>query len=204
MCIICVSKSGIQQPSESAIRAMFRRNPHGAGYMFARDGKVTIHKGFMNAKEYIRAINNEHFSAEDSVVYHFRISTQAGVNPEMTHPFPLSNQPARMRTLDLTCRCGIAHNGTIRMTTDPTNERHSDTAIFITDYLARMVRKSSDLRNQALLDRIYFMARSKFAIMDGGGYVATVGKFIDDNGLLFSNRSYEIGKPSAPACIPAR
>lgn len=204
MCIICVSKSGIQQPSESAIRAMFRRNPHGAGYMFARDGKVTIHKGFMNPKEYIRAINNEHFTAEDSVVYHFRISTQAGVNPEMTHPFPLSNQPARMRALDLTCRCGIAHNGIIRMTTDPTNERYSDTAIFITDYLARMVRKSSDLRNQALLDRIYFMARSKFAIMDSGGYIATIGEFIDDHGLLFSNNSYEIEKPYVPNCIPAR
>lgn len=191
MCIICVSRSGVRQPDDNTLRAMFRRNPHGAGYMFARDGKVTIHKGFMNPKEYIDAVHSEHFTAEDSVVYHFRISTQAGINPEMTHPFPLSNQPARMRTLDLTCRCGIAHNGIIRMTSDPTNERYSDTAIFITDYLAEIVRKSSDLRNQALLDRIYYMARSKFAIMDGGGYVATVGEFIDEHGLLFSNRSYE-------------
>ena len=204
MCIICVSKSGVRQPDDNTLRAMFRRNPHGAGYMFARDGKVTIHKGFMNPKEYIDAVHSERFTAEDSVVYHFRISTQAGINPEMTHPFPLSNQPARMRALDLTCRCGIAHNGIIHMTSDPTNERYSDTAIFITDYLAEIVRKSSDLRNQALLDRIYYMARSKFAIMDGSGYVATVGEFIDDNGLLFSNRSYEIEKPYAPACIPAR
>ena len=204
MCIICVSRSGVRQPSDNTLRAMFRRNPHGAGYMYARDGKVTIHKGFMNLKEYINAIHNERFTAEDSVVYHFRISTQAGINPEMTHPFPLSNQPVRMRALDLTCRCGIAHNGIIHMTSDPTNERYSDTAIFITDYLSEMIRKSSDLRNQALLDRIFYMARSKFAIMDGGGYVATVGEFIDERGLLFSNGSYEIGKPSAPACFPAR
>ena len=204
MCIICVSPAGVQQPTDTTFRTMFHRNPHGAGYMFARGGKVTIHKGFMNLGDFLRAVHNEHFTAEDSVVYHFRISTQAGVNPEMTHPFPLSNQPARMRALDLTCRCGIAHNGIIRMTTDPTNERYSDTAIFITDYLAEMIRKSSDLRNQALLDRIYYMARSKFAIMDGGGYVATIGEFIDEQGLLFSNGSYEIGKLSAPACIPAR
>ena len=84
-------------------------------------------------------------------------------------------------------------NGIIRMTSDPTNERYSDTAIFITDYLAEMVRKSSDLRNQTLLDRIYYMARSKFAIMDNSGYIATVGHFIDDHGLLFSNDSYQTG-----------
>ncbi len=191
MCIICVSKSGIRQPNDTTLRAMFQSNPHGAGYMYARRGKVIIHKGFMNPKEYISAIHEERFTAEDSVVYHFRISTQAGINPEMTHPFPLSNQPARMRALDLACRCGIAHNGIIRMTTDPTNERYSDTAIFITDYLAHMIHKFSDLRNQALLDRIYYMARSKFAIMDGGGYIATIGEFIDDSGLLFSNDSYK-------------
>ena len=94
MCIICVSRSGVRQPSEAVIRAMFNHNPHGAGYMFARDGWVTIHKGFMNLDDYLQAIREEHFTANDSVVYHFRISTQAGVSPEMTHPFPLSNRPA--------------------------------------------------------------------------------------------------------------
>ena len=47
MCIICVSKSGVRQPDENTIRTMFRHNPHGAGYMVARDGRVIIHKGFM-------------------------------------------------------------------------------------------------------------------------------------------------------------
>ena len=95
-----------------------------------------------------------------------------------------------MRTLDLTCRCGIAHNGIIRLTTDPENTRYSDTAIFITDYLARMIHKADDLRNQALLNQIYSLAQSKFAIMDSSGYVATVGKFINERGLLYSNDSY--------------
>ncbi len=190
MCIICISNPGVKQPSEKTLRAMFRNNPHGAGYMVARDGKVTIHKGFMNIADYLRAVRSERFTAKDSVVYHFRISTQAGVNPEMTHPFPLSNQPARMRTLDLSCRCGIAHNGIIRLTTDPTNTRYSDTAIFITDYLSTIIRKSADLRNQDRLDYVFRLAQSKLAIMDGSGYIATVGEFINDKGLLFSNDSY--------------
>ena len=191
MCIICVSPAGVQQPTDTTLRTMFHRNPHGAGYMFARGGKVTIHKGFMNLGDFLRAVHNEHFSAEDSVVYHFRISTQAGVNPEMTHPFPLSNQPRRMRELDMTCRCGIAHNGIIRLTTDPDNKLYSDTAIFITDYLTEIIRKPADLRNQDKLDLVYRLAGSKFAIMDAGGYVATVGNFIEDRGLLYSNTSYE-------------
>ena len=190
MCIICVSKSGVQQPTDNTIRAMFRRNPHGAGYMYARDGKVTIHKGFMNIEDFLSAVHTERFTPQDSVVYHFRISTQAGVNAAMTHPFPLSNQPRMMRALDLTCRCGIAHNGVIRLTSDPDNKRYSDTAIFITDYLSHIIRRRADLRDQRVLDRVFQIAQSKFAIMDGGGYIATVGNFIDERGLLFSNASY--------------
>ena len=190
MCIICVSKSGVRQPGEAAIRAMFNHNPHGAGYMFARDGWVTIHKGFMNLDDYLRAIRAECFTPQDSVVYHFRISTQAGVNPEMTHPFPLSNQPARLRQLDLRCRIGVAHNGIIRLTSDPNNDQYSDTAIFITDYLSHIIRRRADLRDQRVMDSIFQIAQSKFAIMDSGGYIATVGKFIDERGLLFSNASY--------------
>ena len=191
MCVICVSPSGVKQPTESVLRTMFHRNPDGAGYMMARDGKVYIHKGFMDFESFREAVRLEHFTAADSVVYHFRISTQAGINPEMTHPFPLSNQPRWTRALDVTCRCGIAHNGIIQLTTDPTNTQYSDTAIFITDYLANMIRKPADLRNQKLLDRVYAMARSKFAIMDASGYIATVGEFIDDHGLLYSNNSYK-------------
>ena len=190
MCIICVSPKGTRQPTRAQLKTMFFRNPHGAGYMYARDGIVHIHKGFMYLDDFLAAIESEHFTARDSVVYHFRISTQAGVNPEMTHPFPLSNQPWHMCRLDLRCRIGVAHNGIIRLTTDPMNKEYSDTVIFITDYLADIIRKPEDLRNQRVLDLVYRLARSKFAIMDGSGYVATIGEFVNERGLLFSNRSY--------------
>ena len=190
MCIICVSKSGVRQPGEATIRAMFLNNPPGAGYMVARGGRVEIHTGFMRLDEDLRAIRTERFTPQDSVVYHFRISTQAGVNPEMTHPFPLSNQPWRMRRLDECCRIGVAHNGVIRLTSDPDNERYSDTAIFIADYLSQILRTRADLRDRRKLNTIYQLAQSKFAIMDGGGYVATVGAFIHERGLLFSNAGY--------------
>ena len=96
MCIICASKSGVRQPTERELFTMFQNNPHGAGYMTARHGMVTISKGYMDFDEFLNAVRKEHFTAQDSVVYHFRISTQAGINPEMTHPFPLSNRLGRM------------------------------------------------------------------------------------------------------------
>ena len=191
MCVICVSKRNVPQPDESTIRTMFYQNPHGAGYMVARDGRVHIHKGFMSLDEYILAIRSEHFTAEDPVVYHFRISTQAGINPEMTHPFPLSNRKPHMKALDLKCGCGIAHNGIIHLTSDPNNHEYSDTALFITEYLSHIIRRPSDLKNRKILNIIHELAGSKLAIMDGSGHIATVGNFISTkNKLLFSNTSY--------------
>ena len=190
MCIICVSPARTRQPSISQIKMMFLNNPHGAGYMYARDGRVHIHKGFMDIDSFLSAVKAEHFTAKDSVVYHFHISTQAGVNPEMTHPFPLSNRLPNMKALDVECPCGVAHNGIIRLTSDPTQHEYSDTALFITHYMARMVHGLDDLKDAQLLNRIERLAGSKLAIMDGSGYIATVGNFINERGLLFSNDSY--------------
>ena len=190
MCIICVSKSGVRQPTVTELNTMFRNNPDGAGYMVARHGMVSISKGYMDFGEFLNAVRREHFTERDSVVYHFRISTQAGVNPEMTHPFPLSNRLERMEKLDTTCRIGVAHNGVIRLTADPDNHRYSDTALFITQYLRVLIQRREDLRDRRILDTVWNLAQSKFAIMDGGGYVATVGEFLNQDGLLFSNASY--------------
>ena len=191
MCIICVSPARTRQPSISQIKTMFLNNPHGAGYMFAREGRVHIHKGFMDIDSFLSAVKAEHFTAKDSVVYHFRISTQAGVNPEMTHPFPLSNRLPIMKALDVECPCGVAHNGIIRLTSDTSQREYSDTALFITRYMAQMVHGLDDLKDAQLLNRIERLAGSKLAIMDGSGYIATIGHFINERGLLFSNDSYQ-------------
>ena len=191
MCIICVSPRRVRQPNVTTIRRMFRNNPDGAGYMVARDGKVTISKGFMDVDEYIEAIRAEHFTAKDPVVYHFRISTQAGVNPQMTHPFPLSNRIEHMKVLDVECSCGVAHNGIIRLTTDRNNHEYSDTALFIANYLSLIIREPGDLKDERILTLIHRLAGSKLAIMDGDGYIATVGEYINQKGLLFSNTSFE-------------
>ena len=64
MCIICVSPKRVRQPSLATIKTMFLRNPHGAGYMFARDGIVHISKGYMDVESYIEALRRERFTAK--------------------------------------------------------------------------------------------------------------------------------------------
>lgn len=190
MCIICAKMAGVELPTEKQIRTMFRNNPHGAGYMVARNGRVEIHKGFMSVDEFLRELESANITAADSVVYHFRISTGAGTGPEMTHPFPLNKSLAAMKLLDLSCACGVAHNGIINLT--PSDSVYSDTAHFITEYLAYLIRNDDDMHDDVLLDSIdRLIGASKLAIMNGDGYIATVGDFIEeDNGLLFSNSTY--------------
>lgn len=192
MCIIAVSKKGIRQPSLDQLHTMYENNPDGAGYMYARDGKVHIHKGFMNWADFEREIKAKAFTADDPVVYHFRISTQAGVCPTMTHPFPLTEDLDLCEALDLTCPVGLAHNGIIRMTSFVKEVRYSDTAYFITWYMTKLIRDFDDITDPSVNDMIEALTNSKWAIMDGStGEIATVGKFVNEKGLLFSNNTYQ-------------
>lgn len=193
MCVIAVSRSGNRQPTVDELRSMWKHNPDGAGYMFARDNKVIIHKGFMTFNDFIRSVNSESFTADDSVVYHFRISTQAGRTPQMTHPFPLTNDLSECEYLDCWCPIGIAHNGIIPLTTDHSETTYSDTALFITKYLSRIIKTPGDLFDQDILDMIEQLGGwSKFALMDEIGTVATVGHFTMHDGILLSNTNHLI------------
>ena len=191
MCIIAVSKIGVRQPSLDQLRRMFNNNPDGAGYMYARDGKVHIHKGFMNWEDFSRNIKNENFTKDDPVVYHFRISTQAGICPTMTHPFPLTKDLKLCEKLDMICPTGVAHNGVITMTSFAKETRFSDTAYFISWYMSKLIRKPSEITDPFVADMIETLTNSKWAMMDGAtGDIVTIGKFENQKGLLFSNNSY--------------
>lgn len=196
MCIIAISDKGIRQPNDSEFREMFTSNPHGCGYMFARDGKVYVHKGFMNYKEFCKAVASEHFTDDDVVVYHFRISTQGGVNREMTQPFAFTNNIVKTKALDVRANIGIAHNGIIPLTTDHTDKEYSDTAHFIAEYLPNLFKKTADIHNPFLLDIIEEVIKSRMCFMDGYGLIETVGSgwITDDSGIIYSNSSYKAPK----------
>ena len=191
MCVICISEKGIKQPTKEVLKAMFNANPDGAGYMVARKGDVEIHKGFMDFQEFWANVSAEGFTKDDPVVYHCRISTQAGVNREMCHPFAFTSDIVKTKALDVICKLGIAHNGIIQLTTDRTDREYSDTAHFIAEYLPHIIRNPKDLHDPIVLTIIEELIRSKMAFLDGSGYIATVGHWtIDKSGLKFSNTNF--------------
>lgn len=192
MCIIAVSKKGCKQPTLEQIKNMYDNNPDGAGFMYASGGVVHIEKGFMTMQSFLNAVKAHKFTADDAVIYHFRISTQAGIKQSMTHPFPLTAHKEYCEKLNCIASVGVAHNGIIRMTSDAKETRFSDTVLFITDYMTKLVRKTEDLRDTAILNMIDHLTNSKWALMDGNGDIVTVGHFEKvKGGLLFSNNTYK-------------
>lgn len=193
MCIICVSKKGVRQPSYEELKNMFGNNEDGAGYMCLKNNQVIISKGFMSLEELNKALEIEKFTSKDVVIYHFRKSTQGGVQRELTHPFPLSSNMKNLKKLDLACDCGIVHNGIIAMTSNPKITDYNDTMKFITDYMSKLIRNSNDLKSLEVQEMILKLTSSKWAFLDKFGNVETIGNFITDkeSGLMFSNSTYK-------------
>ena len=49
-----------------------------------------------------------------SVVFHFRISTSGKIDEGNCHPYPLTDDSIYLRKTNLRCSIGIAHNGIIQ------------------------------------------------------------------------------------------
>ena len=192
MCVIAVSPIGKRQPSQAELVSMWATNPHGAGYMCARRGKLYIHKGFMFLSDFLRAVRMEQFTAADPVVYHFRIATSGGRSPEMTHPFPVAHDMVfeDCKLLDVSAPVGIAHNGVIPFCTIPKSE-YSDTAIFTARYISQLITDPSSIHNPEITEFIVKNGGfSRFALMNRNGEIETIGDFTSVQGLLVSNTYY--------------
>lgn len=192
MCIIAISDKGIRQPNTNEIKAMFLKNPDGAGYMYLKNGYVYIRKGFMDVKSFLAEMAKMNFTDDDVVVYHFRISTQGGISPAMCQPFGFTSDIVKTQTLKLKTKLGIAHNGVIRMTTysDPT---FSDTAHFISEYLPLIIQSPDDINNPYIEDIIENLIGSKMVLLNGNGDMSIIGKgwITEKSGIIYSNSTYK-------------
>jgi len=192
MCIIIAKPMGIAMPDAETRERCFRANPDGAGFMFADGKTVRIRKGFMTLESFEEALEEElagFDTTETAVVMHFRIATSGTVSQATCHPFPISGDAEKMRETRLDSRFGIAHNGVISGRT--TYNGWSDTMDFVADVVAPLMRMNpSFMHSSDALELLEGACQSKLAIMDNSGEIATVGKFIEDGGVLYSNDSY--------------
>lgn len=195
MCIIVVKEKGFAFPTEEILKSCFESNPDGAGFMVATGKEVVIRKGFMDFKSFINALNKarKEFGDNKTYVMHFRITTQAGVRPDCTHPYPISENMDDLRKLTFKCKVGIAHNGIISLTSQSHCDygkrtkgaiTYNDTMLFVTEYLSNMKKLK-----QSIIETL--APGNRFAVLYKDGTCNVMGHgWINDNGIQYSNNTY--------------
>ena len=196
MCIIAAKPIGVEPPTRSILENCFNNNPDGAGFMLATAGNVRIHKGFMTFDDFWRVYEKDLKRVnpkETAIVYHFRISTQGGVTPGGTHPFPVSSSPDMLTKTSVRCNLGVAHNGVISLTSSyAKNQIYSDTQLFIMDYLSKLDKLHPTwYKSKVGRELVEELIGSKLAILDKDGTIETIGDFNEFEGVLYSNHSWE-------------
>ena len=191
MCIIAAKPAGVAMPSRDTIRTMWDGNRDGAGLMYLDGGKVTIEKGFMTYKSFAKKLDQLEKRLDltrTPVVMHFRITTHGGTNPENCHPFPITDSIGALKKLTSRTDVGVAHNGIIHIIP---RSGISDTMEYIASQLAPLKRalpRFYENKNAMLL--VKNAIDSKMAFLTKEGKIYTIGDFVTDNGVLYSNRSY--------------
>lgn len=191
MCIIAAKPAGVAMPSRDTIRTMWDGNRDGAGLMYLEGGKVTIEKGFMTYKSFAKKLDQLEKRLDltkTPVVMHFRITTHGGTKPENCHPFPITDSIGALKKLTSRTDIGVAHNGIIHIIP---RSGISDTMEYIASQLAPLKRalpRFYENKNAMLL--VKNAIDSKMAFLTKEGKIYTVGDFVTDKGVLYSNRSY--------------
>mgnify|MGYP000861196122 CR=1 FL=1 len=186
MCILILKPKKVSFPEKEILKQCFDNNPDGCGYAWIdRSGISHIRKGFLNFDKFYKDLskNMEKIMPFDTII-HFRFATHGSVVPGNTHPFPISCDINDLKSTNLNGRFKImAHNGVIPSLSHrakKTKNDLSDTMVFAKE-LKVLGENNPNIKN--------ILESGKFVIMDRSGS-RRYGKFIEDNGIFYSNDSY--------------
>lgn len=192
MCVICCKPHNVPMPTEETLSNMWVNNPDGAGFMYAKDGKVFIEKGFMTYDAFSRALDELRSRVDldkASLILHFRITTHGGTKPENCHPFPVTDSVGLLKKRKTSTKLGVAHNGIISITP---RKGISDTMEYIVNQLGPLQKAVPKFyKDPNLMKMISNAIDSKMAFMNGDGKIYTIGNFVEEGGIKYSNGSYK-------------
>ena len=196
MCIIASSEIGKALPSIETIETMWYKNSDGAGFMFNKDGKVIIRKGFMKLSDFktaIEELKNEIDVVNTAVVMHFRIGTHGGNTPENTHPFPVVGVESMLKKLTSTTDLGMAHNGIINSVKPRVSI--SDTMEYDLQILAGLKKLSRDFHKHPVCQKLIeeTINGSRMCFLTPDGEITYIGNWDTDEktGIKYSNSGYK-------------
>ena len=198
MCIIIAKDKYGRLPSEEELKNSFEYNSDGAGFMYVKDKKVVIDKGYMTydafIKHYKKLLSDFNDFKGKSLVIHCRIGTSGKNIKENTHPFPITSDVRKLKAKHLSQEdVGIVHNGIIKGYGTATGL--NDTQEFISKYIYPIYSHFKDFyKNKDLMYGIEVITSSKWVILDSTDTLYYIGEFTDDKGLKFSNTTYKYSR----------
>lgn len=204
MCIAVVKPAGQNVPSKKTFNNCFQNNSHGAGFMFAYDGKVHIEKGFMSFSAFRKGLKEtfKKFHIKDggkslSMVFHFRITSQGAVCQELTHPYPLCEDYDEMKKTSSIADFGVAHNGIIDFASSYKITDHNDTMEFIKNVLSPTINGDKKFyKDKKKVDMLeYLLDGNRVVVLDGDGHATLFGHWEVKDGVYYSNTSYSYSRP---------
>ena len=189
MCLIIVKKSGINLPRQEWLDTAEKQNPDGIGIMFKKADKneVTIKKDFVNSTT-LGIWLKDNIAKEDTLIIHFRFATHGAKDVGNRHPFPVSKDKILLRSPEVICSMGLAHNGILSQHTG--HVKFSDTQKFVLGIMSDDAIKHN-LNSVSVRKLISeYIGSDKLAILTSEGCLYLWGEYVTDDGLLFSNTGY--------------
>ena len=182
MCV-AIFKPKEEQISKEILKRCWESNPHGAGFMYAKDGRIKVAKELTSFKKFLRVFREHENSAKGcDVVIHFRIMTHGVLDYRNTHPHRVNNET------------WLVHNGIIDDHCYK-NAKLSDTVKFC-KMLGGLPRDF--MNNPATVNLIGgYSDTDKMIMLNTRGESRIVNEELGiwDQGIWYSNQSYE--KPKA-------
>ena len=181
MCIICV-KNGNKKIPNQWIKNCWDNNNDGAGVVWLENGVFYFQKGFENYKDFKKFWDRKSSSSKISA-FHCRIATHGGVKPLLTHPFYIDRNENELNGFGNLAM----HNGVLseKVYKDYFTDCDSDTSAFCKKIF------NENLSNKTIEKET---ETSRFVIFKNGKF-KLFGKWIYENGVFFSNDSYNYEKP---------
>lgn len=176
MCILVVKKKGVDYPSLEQVKNCCKANPHGFSLSYTYKGRMRTYRT-MNEREFLwkyQSIASIYSCEEVAMILHARIATHGTINEHNCHCF-------------LGEGLSFAHNGILSI-----NNRDdlTDSETFFRDYFIPEYKKTHQFTDKVVNIINNIIGSSKFAFLQANGYIHYFGKFINEDGILFSNYSY--------------
>ena len=177
MCI-AIYKPQDKKISKKVLQRCYDANPDGAGFMFAEDKELHLHKGYFKFDEFYKEYK-EHESKQ--ALIHFRIKTHGKLDKENCHPFLVNNG------------LGFIHNGIISGYGD---DKLSDTIQFNNAILKKIVAKHGNMGlfddpMVELIENVIGYSKLVFLDRHGNFNIMNEEKGHWYNGVWYSNDSHK-------------